>query len=434
MLWNKEELKELFDLDQGANGVSIDTRSLQKDDLFFGVLGKNGVDGMRFANKAINAGAAGVIEGLDNLEKLGRASCDRCSATRIAVTGSVGKTSSKEMLRIVFGEFGNTHASIGSYNNQWGVPLSLARMPRDTQFGVFEMGMSAAGELRKLVKQVVPHIALITWIAPAHMEFFKSLEAIADAKSEVFETMDGSGVAVLPSDSPNFERLCDNAVKNNVGRIITFGRADNADFKLISTQNSDSGMHINAVCDGKDIVFDLNIHGEHHAVNALGVLACVSASEEDVSIAAKALSNFKAPPRRGEVALTQAGLTILDESYNANPVSMGAALETLSDMNSKGRHVAVLADMGELGANARAFHTDLQEIIRTLNIDVVVTCGPMMNHLHKVLPPRLQGAHFNDIDALIAHSDDLFKAGDLILIKGSNYMGMNRLVAHLQTA
>jgi len=314
------------------------------------------------------------------------------------------------------------------------VPLSLARMQRDTNFGVFEMGMSAAGELRTLGKQVVPHIALITWIAPAHMEFFKSLDEIADAKSEIFETMAGAGVAVLPIDSPNFDRLVSNAQKSGVKEIITFGRNEEANFKLNKITHTDEGMDVEAYFGETVLQFTLNIHGDHHAINALGVLACVQASGQDIERAAKALLQFKAPARRGVTSTNAIDQTILDESYNANPVSMEAALETLSDMKTKGRRVAVLADMGELGASSKAFHTDLSHVIRKLNIDQVITCGPMMNDLHKVLPPAIKGAHFHDVDALISSANTCFLEQDLILIKGSNYMGMNRLVVHLQTA
>lgn len=434
MLWTKAELKGVFDLDSDATGVSIDTRSLNPGDLFFGVMGKNGVNGMRFAHKARDNGAAGVIEGLENLEKLGQMARDRSQAKRIAVTGSVGKTSTKEMLKIAFEAFGQTHASEGSYNNQWGVPLSLARTPRDTNYGIFEMGMNRAGELRDLGKQVCPHIGLITWIAPAHIEFFDSLEGIADAKSEIFEHMAESSTAVLPSDSSHFERLLEKAKSCDIQNIVTFGRAESADIRLLDIQNDNDHMIVTVSQDNNTFDFQLNILGDHHAMNALGVLGCVMACGLDVKAAAEALSKFKPAIRRGQVIDTNQGFKIIDESYNANPVSMEAAIKAFDALPSKRRKVAVLGDMGELGRQAEVMHRGLKEPLLNTSIDHVITCGPLMHHLYEALGGDMSAQHFDDIDALIDDASDLFEQDDAILVKGSNYMGLNRLVEHLQSA
>jgi len=349
-LWREEELVAALGpadapLARAVDGVSIDTRTLAPGDLYVAIKGDTH-DGHAFVAKAFDGGAAAAVvarghadalkgrgplfavdDPLKAMERLGAAARARSPARIVAVTGSVGKTSAKEMLRVALGAVGATHASSASYNNHWGVPLTLARLPREARFGVFEVGMNHAGEIAGLAPQVKPHAALVTTIAPVHIEHLGSLRAIAEAKAEVFLGMDG-GVAVLNRDAPEFDLLSDRA-RARRARVVSFGRSPDADARLVALEEVAGGSRIVAATRGATLDFTLGAPGDHMALNALGALMAAEALGADVAACARALAGFHAQKGRGErVTLMRDGapFTLIDESYNANPASMRAGL------------------------------------------------------------------------------------------------------------
>jgi UDP-N-acetylmuramoyl-tripeptide--D-alanyl-D-alanine ligase len=419
-----------------ASGVSIDTRSLEKGDLFIALKGER--DGHDFVSAALEKGAAAAMvsrvpgnlgsgaplllvgDTQTGLEALGRASRARSSAKIAAVTGSAGKTTTKEMLRVMLGPAGPVTASAASYNNHWGVPLSLARMGRDTVYGVFEIGMNHAGEIRALVRQVRPHVALITTIAPAHLEYFGNVEAIADAKAEIFEGVEPGGAAILPADNPQFTRLAAHARAAGVHRILSFGSRAGADARLISAEPEGEGQKITADIAGKRIVFGVGAKGVHIAMNALAALLAVRELGADVDAAAASLSQFTALKGRGQ-RFSAGSIEIIDESYNANPASMAAALGILGQTQPKppGRRVAVLGDMLELGEMGAQLHRSLADPIMGAHADLVFLCGPQMASLWQALPARLRGAYAEKSSELAPELTRVLRAGDVVLVKGS---------------
>ena len=420
------------------SGLSIDTRTLKPGDLFVALKG-DARDGHEFVGSAFkNGGAAALVQrAVANLpgeaallvvantqralEDLARASRARTRAHIVAVTGSAGKTTTKEMLRLAFGALGKTHVSAASYNNHWGVPLSLASMPQDAAFGVLEVGMNHFGEIRALVGLVRPHVALVTTIAPAHLEFFETCEAIADAKSEIFEGVEPGGTAILPTDSPHFGRLRARARQTRVSRILGFGCASGSDAQPIAIEESEDGTRIRARILGRDVHFRLGAHGEHNAANALGALLAVAAVDGDILNAAAALSEFSALKGRGQrfdLSLSGATIRIIDESYNANPASMTAALANLGRVAAR-RRIAVLGDMLELGSEGMRLHGGLADAVEGAKADLVFLCGSQMATLWERIPKSRRGAYGQksaDIaDAVVA----VMKDGDVVLVKGS---------------
>jgi len=407
-----------------ADGLSIDTRTLRPGDLFVAL--KDARDGHDFVAAAFEkkAAAALVSRRMDvggpqllvantqrGLEDLARAARARSDARIVAVTGSAGKTTTKEILRLGLSALGATHCSAASYNNHWGVPLSLAALPRDAQYAVFEIGMNHFGEIRSLVGFVRPHVALITTIAPAHLEFFGSCEAIADAKSEIFEGVAAGGAALVPSDSPYAERLIARAKQSRVARVLTFGEAGDA--KLLSHDDT----RVKADIMGKPVDFQIGAPGRHVANNALGALLAVAALDGDVLNAAAALKGFSALQGRG-ARFTAGGIEIIDESYNANPASMAAALALLGA--SKGRRIAVLGDMLEMGADTQRHHADLAKPIDDARADLVFLCGDTMKALWERLPASRRGAWAATSAELVAPLKQALREGDVVLVKGSN--------------
>ena len=427
-----------------VTGVSIDTRTLKEGELYVAIKGENrdGHDFIRAAFKA-KAGAALVAHQPDKadgallvvsntqraLEDLGRASRARSDAKIIAVTGSAGKTTTKEMLRLAFGALGQTHASSGSLNNHWGVPLSLASMPRATAFGVFEIGMNHFGEIRSLVSFVRPHVALITTVAPAHLEFFGNCEAIADAKSEVFESIVPGGAALVPADNPYAERLSARAKQCRVARILTFGSKPGSDARLLSYYESGDGARIKADILGAPVEFRIGAPGWHIASNALGALLCVASLEGDVRNAAAALKEFAALKGRG-ARFMAGGVEVIDESYNANPASMAAALAMLG--KASGRRVAVLGDMLEMGADGAAHHAGLAPGIEAARTDLVFLCGPLMKALWDALPAQYRTAYAANSAELVGQVVAALQPGDTVLVKGSNGSRMSVIIDALK--
>jgi UDP-N-acetylmuramoyl-tripeptide--D-alanyl-D-alanine ligase len=428
-----------------ATGMSIDTRTLRPGDLFIALKGDNR-DGHDFVKAAMDAKAsaalvthrpAGVNGALltvahtqRGLEDLARASRARSNAKIVAVTGSAGKTTTKEMLRLAFGALGTTHASAASYNNHWGVPLSLASMPLETQFGVFEVGMNHFGELRNLVSFVRPHVALVTTIAPAHLEFFGNCEAIADAKSEIFEGILPGGAALIPSDSPYHDRLSARAHQARVSRIISFGAKGEA--RLLSHSDTEEGVRIKADIFGKIVETHLGSPGLHIAQNAVGALAAVAALDGDILNAAAALRQFAALKGRG-ARFDAAGVDVIDESYNANPASMAAALAVLGSAQLKGRRIVVLGDMLELGPEAIAHHEALAAPIESAKADLVFAAGPSMKALWDKLPASRRGAYADNSTELAPKVIAALQPGDVVLVKGSNGSKLSIVIDALKT-
>ncbi|MGB0798520.1 MAG: UDP-N-acetylmuramoyl-tripeptide--D-alanyl-D-alanine ligase, partial [Planktomarina sp.] len=403
-----------------AYGVSIDTRTIQPGDIFVAL--KADRDGHDFAAMALEKGAAVALvthrpdnvstdapllvvdDVLTALEQLGQAARTRTNARILAVTGSVGKTSTKEMLRTVLTQQGNTHASVASYNNHWGVPLTLARMPADTEFGIFEIGMNHPGEIAPLSKMVQPHVAMITTIAPAHMEAFESIEGIAREKASICEGLLPNGAAVLPADVDTVDILVE-AAKAAAATIIGFGTKAEA-FRLTTLHIQDTSTIVQASIRNQPMMMKLNSAGRHFASNAMGVLAAVEALGGDPTRAALDMGRWQPPAGRGmreEVVLDtdqpELILHLIDDAYNANPTSMAAALEVLAAANpvdgigrhSNGRRIAILGDMLELGDDEHAIHAALADNLHLQGVDVVHCVGPRMKSLYDALPDRQRG-------------------------------------------
>ena len=439
---------------RGVTGISIDTRTLAEGDLFVALKGDNS-DGHDYVRKAFEAGAAAAAideahaqalagagplyvakDTLVALEGLGRAARSRSKARIVAVTGSVGKTTTKELLRCALASAGETHASAASYNNHWGVPLTLARMPESARFGVFEIGMNHAGEITPLVAMAQPHIAIITRIAPVHLEHFASVEAIADAKAEIFSGLQRGGVAILNRDDAQFERLRDAAGAAGVRFVLSFGESAEADATVLSCDVEGETTRVQARVLGQDLTYTIGAPGRHIAMNSLAVLMASRAAGLDLQAAARALAGFRPPAGRGQRETLQAAdgpFTIIDESYNANPASMRAALDLLGAAEGM-RRIAVLGDMLELGPQARALHAAIAEDVERNQIDLVYTAGPLMQALSEAIPAERRGAHAANAAALEPIVLDALRAGDVVMIKGSNGSRMGPLVAAMRKA
>ena len=429
-------------------GVAFDSREVGPGDLFVAMKGE-ATDGHHFLTQAFAQGAAGAIvseptdhphvrvrDSFEALQDLGRAARARSEATIIGVTGSVGKTSAKEALFAALdrGWRSRVHRSVKSYNNHTGVPLSLARMPQGMRAGVFEMGMNHAGELAALTRIVRPHIAIVTAIAPAHTAFFSGEEAIADAKGEIFQGLEPGGVAIVPHDSPHRDRLIA-AAQPHAARIVTFGFDKGADVRAIeSMRAATGGSFVTARVGERELSFTLSQPGAHWVSNALAVLAAVDAAGGDLGQAGLALAElgglagrgarFIAPLADGQTAL------VIDESYNANPASMRATLAVLA--HEPGRHVAVLGEMRELGDASDDYHAALAEPILAARVEMALLVGEAMAPLGRALEGRVDFVHVADARAAQAVLADRLAPGDAVLVKGSNGVGLSRVVAALR--
>jgi UDP-N-acetylmuramoyl-tripeptide--D-alanyl-D-alanine ligase len=434
-------------------GFSIDTRSLGEGEGFVAIRGPNR-DGHAFVAAALDQGAACAIvdetfprgdeerlvrvrETLEALNQLGRASRARAgNAVVIAVTGSAGKTGTKEALRLALAPSGAVHASAKSFNNHWGVPLSLANMPKDVRFGVFEIGMNHAGEIAALAPLVRPHIAIVTTVAPVHLGFFRSVEEIADAKSEIFRGLEPGGTAIINRDNPHYERLKAQALAHGA-TIIGFGETQGAEAHLLGVQLEPDRSEVKADILGETIGYRLGAPGRHLVQNSLAVLAAVKLAGADLGHAASALSALHAQPGRGArtVIEAEAGrMAIIDESYNANPASMRAALATLglTPPGAFSRRVAVLGDMLELGPEGPKLHQELAEFIDGAGVDVVFACGELMGSLFEALPASRRGAYAKSAEELAPKLIAAVGPGDAIMVKGSLGSRMAPLVEALK--
>ena len=439
-----------------ADGVSIDSRKIAPGDLFVALHGPN-FDGHDFVAAALTAGAAGVLlhrlpsgiaaempvviveDTLEGLRALGSAARSRSRARIAAVTGSVGKTSTKEALRAALAPFGQTFASQGNLNNHWGAPLSLARMPRDAEFGVFELGMNHAGEIAPLSRLVRPEVSIITTVEAVHIEFFASVAEIADAKAEIMAGMAPEGAVVLPRDNPHYDRLVGHAQRRGITRILSFGADANCDARLIECSVSPNGSRVTAEVLGRRLNYALGMPGLHQARNSLAVLAAVGALGLDVAKAAATFAGLAALKGRGareRLNLAAGPITLLDESYNASPASVRAALSLLaaSVPEGRGRRIAVLGDMRELGTAGPALHRELAPDLAASGVDLAYLVGPLMRGLHDAVPEGMRAGHWGESTAAIAPLMAALRAGDVVLVKGSLGTRMAPIVEALRAA
>jgi len=438
-----------------VSGISIDSRGIGKGEAFFAIQGDNR-DGHDFVEAALKngAGLAVVARGkraqfaadaallmvddvLEALRDLARAARARLDAKVIGVTGSVGKTGTKEALRLALSADGETHASAASYNNHWGVPLSLARCPAGAKFAVFEIGMNHAGEITPLAKLVRPHVAIVTAIEPVHLEYFGSLDKIADAKAEIFSGIEPGGAAVLNRDSAQFARLEAAAKAAGVARIVTFGAHAEADARLKRHSLQPDCSTVEARILDADVTYKLGAPGRHLVLNSLGVLAAVSLVGADLALAALALNKLKAATGRGArmtLAMPGGSALLIDESYNANPASMAAAIALLGQtpVGPQGRRIAVLGDMLELGAQGEALHRGLAEPIQAAGVDLVYCSGPLMRTLWEALPSSRRGGYAETAAALEPAVLDAIREGDAVMVKGSLGSKMGPIVKALE--
>lgn len=436
--------------DFSANNVTFDSREVIGGELFVAMRG-DAMDGHSFVPQAIQRGAAGhlvsmavdaphvrVADTNAALGALAAAARDRAPALRIGVTGSVGKTGVKEALRAALTRFAPdaVHASVKSYNNHTGVPLSLARMPRDTRFGVFEMGMNHAGEIAALTAQVRPHIAMITWVASAHIENFANEEGIADAKGEIFFGLQPGGTAIIPYDNRHRDRLLAHA-RPYAGRIITFGSDAGADVVAEQVALHPDCSCVTARVGSHRLTFKVGMAGRHWVGNALAVLAAVDAAGGDLALAGLALAELGDLPGRGQrlrVATDAGPAIVIDESYNANPASMAASLAVLGEITpaGQGRRLALLGAMRELGARSDEFHADLAPHIVAAGVSCIILVGNEMKPLATALSRQLEVLHVVDAAAAQVETTRLLGKDDVLLVKGSNSVGLGRVVAALR--
>ena len=442
-------------LPQSVPGISIDSRTLAAGEAFFAIQGDHR-DGHDFVAAALAAKAGLAVVAADRrselpqdvpllvvpdvlaaLRALAAAARARLQGKVIGVTGSVGKTGTKEALRLALSQDGETHASAASYNNHWGVPLSLARGPASARYAVLEMGMNHAGEIEPLSRLARPHVAIITTVAPVHLEFFGSLAKIADAKAEIFLGLEAGGAAVINRDNSQFARLKRRAKEAGVARIVSFGDHEQADARLIKCALHPGCSAVQADILGTELTYKIGAPGRHLVHNSLAVLAAAVLVGADLALAALALADFKPASGRGaafEIDLPGGPATVIDESYNANPASMAAALALLGQrpVGARGRRIAVLGDMLELGPRGRALHRGLLAPVDANAIDLVFCCGPLMRALWRALPASRRGGYAEDSAALEPQVLSAVGAGDVVMVKGSLGSRMAPVVKALQ--
>jgi UDP-N-acetylmuramoyl-tripeptide--D-alanyl-D-alanine ligase len=442
-------------LPASISGLSIDSRSIGSGEVFFAIRGERR-DGHEFVPAALSAKAALAVVAVDRrgefpgdapllivpdvlvaLRDLAAAARARLPGKVIGVTGSVGKTGTKEALRLALSKDGETHASVASYNNHWGVPLSLARCPSSARYAIFEMGMNHQGEIAPLSRLVRPDVAIITTIAPVHLEFLGSLANIADAKAEIFVGVPPDGAAVINRDIGQFAQLKARAQQVGITRVISFGEHAEADARLIKCALHARCSTVEAEIFGTQFSYKIGAPGRHLIINSLAVLAATELVGADLALAALALAELRAASGRGapiEIELPGGPALVLDESYNANPASVEAALAVLgrSPVGPRGRRVAVLGDMLELGPNGPDLHRGLADAVIADGIDLVFCCGPLMEALWQALPAGRRGGYAENAAALEAEVLPAIRAGDVVMVKGSLGSRMAPIVKALQ--
>ncbi|SPF78382.1 UDP-N-acetylmuramoyl-tripeptide--D-alanyl-D-alanine ligase [Pseudoprimorskyibacter insulae] len=429
-----------------VTGISIDTRTIQPGDLFVALQAAR--DGHDFVAQAFEKGAAAALvsrfptgvkgdapllmvqDVLTALEDLGRAARARMTGQVVAVTGSVGKTSTKEMLRTVLGGQGKVHASVASYNNHWGVPLTLARMPEDTEFAVIEIGMNHPGEISPLAQMAQPDVAVVTIVAPAHLAAFESLEGIAREKAAIFDGLKKGGVAIYNGDLP-VSPVLRTAAKAKGAKLVPFGESRGTHTRATKITIGDETTQVEARAWRTPLTYTLSAPGRHFAVNALAVLAAAQAFGLDRAQAIADLANWSPVEGRGArqaIAIDGGQLELIDDAYNANPASLGASLEVLAAAQGTGRKVAYLGDMKELGVTEVALHAGIAHLPAMEGIDVVHCVGPLMRHLHAALPEAKRGRCCDTADEMAKGVAADLRVGDIVLAKGSLSMGLARVV------
>ena len=436
--------------DWSVVGLSIDSRTVLPGELFIALRGPNH-DGHRFISAALDRGAACLVDNvsakladtaplikvedtMEALNALARAARLRSDARITAITGSVGKTGTKEALKLALSPQGQTHASVASFNNHWGVPLSLARAPRNAVYEIYELGMNAPGEIADLARLVRPEVAVITTIAPAHLGRFPSVDAIAEAKAEIFDGLMPGGTVVLDRDNPYFAALKERAQGAECGRVIGFGKANDADAQLLACRLHADGSDVRMSLDGVELRYRVGAPGRHWVKNSLAVVSIAAAMGADPERAGEALASFEPPKGRGErhqIARNGGTVDVIDESYNANPTSMRAAISLLE--NSEGRRIVALGDMLELGEQSAKLHAELAEPLAESKVDRVFTVGSAMRHLHAALPKDRRGIHVEQADKLVPILASELVPGDTILVKGSLGSAMGQVVEALLT-
>ena len=460
-LWTTSDLmaamhgRPMGNLPAGITGISIDSRSIGKGEAFFAIKGDR-VDGHDYAGIAMANGATLLVvseaklpalgrlnapmivvdDVLDAMVRLGCAARDRSAAKIIAVTGSVGKTTTKEMLRHMLQPSGRVHASVASFNNHWGVPLTLSRMPENTDFGIFEIGMNHADEIRPLVKMVRPHVAIITTIAAAHLGNFKDLEEIAAAKAEIMEGLVDDGHVILNRDNDQFAALEKTANALGVAHVHSFGSSAKADFRMVEYAGGSEGGVLWAALDGRTLEIQMGAPGRHIAENALAALGAVSLVGADMNAALAALATLQPETGRGarhRLVIGQGTFVLIDESYNANPASMRAAISLLQDaaLPDGGRRIAILGDMLEMGASSSAVHAGLAAPLVEAGITDIWLAGEDMAHLRDSLPEGTRVEYRQAVDELKEFALGAIAAGDVVMIKSSKGTGCGRIVAAL---
>lgn len=433
-----------------ATGLSIDSRTLARGDLFIALSGPT-FDGHDYVGAAADKGAAGAVvarpvdsalpqivvgDTLEALTALAHAARARARARTIAITGSVGKTGTRAMCARAFAALGSVHASGASHNNHVGLPLTLARLRPERDFAVLEMGMNHPGEIAALTAVARPDVAIITAVAPAHMEFFRDLAEIADAKAEIFEGVTPGGAAVLNRNDANFGRLAAAARARGVERVVGFGSSSAGDVVMRSCAAGPESSFVRAAVAGAELNWTVGIPGRHWAHNSLAAVAAVHALGGDCARAAATLANLESLPGRGRrfpAEVAGGSVEVIDEAYNASPASMAAAFDLLALVPARGRRIAVLGDMLELGARASAFHAALAGDAERAGIDLVFTAGPSMAALNAALPPARRGAHAPDSAALAPIVCAGLRPHDVVLVKGSRGAAMERVVAALES-
>ena len=460
-LWSVEAMAQAMRAERAgalpavATGISIDSRSIAPGEAFFAIAGENR-DGHAFVAGALAAGAGLAVIAADKraafpaeapvlvvpdvlaaLYDLARAARARSPARVIGVTGSVGKTSTKEALRVALAADGETHASVASYNNHWGVPLSLARCPRTARYAILEIGMNHAGEIAGLTALARPHVAIVTTVEPVHLEYLGSVEAIADAKAEIFLGLEPGGAAVINRDNPQFARLRDHAREAGVARIVSFGEHARADARLIKSALRPDCSTVQARILGTDVTYKLGAPGRHVVHNSLAVLAAVALAGADLALGALALAQLRPAVGRGAritLATRDGAALLIDESYNANPASMRAALALLgqAEIGTHGRRIAVLGDMLELGPHGAELHRELIETVLAHGVDLVFCCGPLMRALWEALPSGRRGGYAETSALLEPQVLAAIRAGDAVMVKGSLGSRMGPIVKALE--
>ncbi len=458
-LWPRGELisalkgQEIIGTIPGAiNGVSIDSRTVEPGDVFFAIIGEH-FNGHAFVADALRKGAAVAVvsqahrgdfggdvgplvivdDTLEALRRLAAYARSRSRARIVAVTGSVGKTSTKEALRTVLAASGAVHASVASFNNHWGVPLTLSRLPKGVNYGVFEIGMNHAGEITPLTELVRPHVAIVTTVAAVHLENFENVEGIAHAKAEIFSGLEDGGTAVINRDNEWYSLLAETA-RQRGANVIFFGAHEEADARLLKFVLHEDCSTVTANILGDQVTYKIGAPGKHLVDNSLAVLATVKLTGADLTRAMLALSRIEQPKGRGKrhrlVLRTGGSALLIDESYNANPTSVEAALALLGNasISGQGRRIAVLGDMLELGPEASELHAGLLEPLTTSKVDRVYCAGPLMKALWQALPRGLRGAYAEASSGIESALLDDVRAGDAIMIKGSFGSRMGPLV------